>query len=131
MDHTDVTDTGGSASADNIPRTVVALRNFFLVSNREIAEATGIAQRTLSNKLRGIGAITAAELLDLADTFGVPPLVLYLPRQEALRWVLDHEIKVREKARLTPLGIRWTSSELVIDVRGEAQGILFETLRSA
>lgn len=73
-----------------VPDTVRALKRHFNVSDRALATAFGTSRQTMNGRINSATKLTAAEVAGFAYFFRVPEGVLYLTRDEAIRWCLDH-----------------------------------------
>lgn len=91
------------SSGAYVPATLRQFRNYWGTNDAELARLTGIKRTTLANKMKGVGSFSPGEVQALAALFGVPLDVLYMPPQDALRWVLDHP-ETTEKAILINCG---------------------------
>ncbi|MFP5376921.1 MAG: helix-turn-helix transcriptional regulator [Acidimicrobiia bacterium] len=77
------------SSPMNVGATIDALRRHCGLTTKALAQMASIKRSTLHGRIAGSDA-TASELDRLARVFNVPIAVLFLERDVALRWVLDH-----------------------------------------
>ena len=99
-------------AAGQVPEALRALRNHYALSEHDLEALTGIKRTTVRNKLKGTTSCNTEELAAFAAVFGVPILLLYAGKREAVRWLLDHpEVEDHSPAgsfriRCSPFG--WT-----------------------
>lgn len=75
----------------NCRRTIdLLLRHHFGVTQKELAEITGIQAYTLTERLAGRSDLRAYELEAIARAFDVPVAVLRLRPDRALSWVIEN-----------------------------------------
>jgi transcriptional regulator with XRE-family HTH domain len=73
-----------------VPANVRALKAHYGVSDAALGAAFGTSRQTINGRLTNATRLRAAEIAGFARFFNVPPGVLYLTREEAIRWCLDH-----------------------------------------
>lgn len=95
------------AQADEVPKALSQLRNYFGISDTDLAGYLGMSRQTLANKLKGATPLTARELAGFAAFFCVPIPVLYSGPTETIRWVLDHPDLVSD---LRERNFHWSES---------------------
>jgi transcriptional regulator with XRE-family HTH domain len=92
--------TQDQLSASNVPATLRALKRFCGLTDQQIADAADMRRSTLHNRQSGLSPATADELGRIAaDVYDVPIFVLFLPPDEAIRWVLDHPSEQRKRIK--------------------------------
>ena len=82
-----------SAIADaqkQVPLTVRALKAYYGVSDAALGRAFGTSRQTINGRLTKATKLSAGEVAGFARFFRVPEGVLYLTKDEAIRWCLDH-----------------------------------------
>jgi transcriptional regulator with XRE-family HTH domain len=73
-----------------IARTLKALKRHRDLSDAEIGARAGMKRSTVASKISGDTGCSDSDIFRLAYAFGVEPHVLYMPKAEAIRWVLDN-----------------------------------------
>lgn len=82
-------------STRNTAQIVDALKGLSRSLDREIAAVVGISQQAFNKALRkareGDGDLSIEHVARIAEAFGVPPYVMFLPYQEALKWIAENK----------------------------------------
>lgn len=76
--------------ADRIPKTLVQLRNYFGLTDVELAARVGMTRQTLANKLKGVTPVTIRELGAFSAVFGVPVGLFFAGGRDCIQWIIDH-----------------------------------------
>lgn len=79
----------------NTAQIVDALKGLSRSLDREIAAVVGVSQQAFNKALRkardGEGDLSIEHVARIADAFGVPLHVMFLPYQEALMWIAENK----------------------------------------
>lgn len=84
-----VTISESAVSAANVPFVLRRLKAYRGLTDQQIAVRSGMKRSTVQSRMAG-KPVPTDELDELAHALGVPVVVLFMPADEALRWVLDH-----------------------------------------
>lgn len=74
---------------DRIRRTVSSLARYRGLKGVDLARLTGLHTMSISSRLNGKAAFSATDIFRFAEALDVPPAVLLMEANQALRWVLD------------------------------------------
>ena len=77
-------------AAEQVPKTVRRLMNYFGMSVAELAAVMDSTRQTAYNRLNGTSSFRQEDLAGLSALFGVPIEMLMRGPDDAIRWVLDN-----------------------------------------
>lgn len=86
--------TSAREARQRVRRVIRKLMRHWDLHDADLADAFGVSRQAMNYRLTGRTAIAPEEEAGFAAFFGVPTAVLYLPPDDALRWVLDHPEEV-------------------------------------